>query len=274
MAAQWIEKLARRLPYPLFGVIKDAYPILKNLRGSLNWLLLRRRKVQSLALFERRWYSQNWEDGILQIIFYKIGITNRFCVEFGVEDGRECNSRYLIENRGWSGLLMDGGEHEHCYLPVRKEFITAENINELFAQYNVPREFDLLSIDIDGNDYWVWKAIKEYSPRAVVIEYNASLGPSDSKTIPYDPDFRWDGTNFCGASLLALYKLGRSKGYTLLGCDSQGVNAFFVRDDAIDGHFNICPPESVYEPPRYGKLVDGKFLGHRPSEQLYRLVDV
>ena len=100
---------------------------------------------------------------------------------------------------------------------IKKEKVDASNINFLLAKYSVPREFDLLSIDIDSNDYYVWKALEGYSPRIVVIEYNASFPPTESKTIKYDPNFVWDGTNYYGASLLALKKLGQSKGYILIG---------------------------------------------------------
>jgi hypothetical protein len=147
----------------------------RSLRGDIHWALHRHTQVADLRRFERNWYSQNGEDGILRIIFEKIGVTNRFCVEFGVQDGRECNTRYLLETAGWSGLRMDGGDHSACYGQVHKEFITAENICSVFDKYAVPREFDLLSIDIDGNDYWVWRALEGYTPRVVVIEYNASL---------------------------------------------------------------------------------------------------
>lgn len=119
---------------------------------------------------------------------------------------------------------------------IKKEFITAENINQLLQKYRVPREFDLLSIDIDSNDYWVWKAIDNYSPRVVVIEYNSCIPPNESKTIKYDPNARWDGTDYFGASLLALAKLGKSKGYSLVYCESSGVNAFFVRNDLIKNY--------------------------------------
>lgn len=215
-------------------------------------LRVRRQPIADLATFERKFHSQNWEDGIIEAIFAAIGTTNRYFVEFGVEDGTVCNSRRLLE-LGWTGLQMDGREAGSD--PVRKqEFIRAENINDLFRKYSVPAEFDLLSIDIDGNDYWVWKAIAGYRPRVVVMEYNSSVPASESRTVPYDTDFRWDGTEYFGASLLALAKLGREKGYTLVGCDSNGINAFFVQDALVPGRFLTKPPVELYRPlgPEHG----------------------
>lgn len=263
-----------RLPRPLFRAVRSLSQAHYNLRGDLHRVLHRRRRIDDLRRFERRWFSQNGEDGILRIIFETIGVTNRFCVEFGVEDGRQCNTRYLLEKAGWSGLRMDGADHDLRFGPVRKEFITAENICALFAKYAVPPEFDLLSIDIDGNDYWVWRAIEGYSPRVVVIEYNASLAPDQSRTIRYDPAFQWDGTSYFGASLRALAKLGRSKGYTLVGCESQGVNAFFVRDDLIGERFTVRSVEDTYAAPGYGVIRDGRFIGHRPTPRIAEMVEV
>lgn len=106
---------------------------------------------------------------------------------------------------------------------IKKEYITTENINKSFAKYNVPKEFDLLSIDIDSNGYWIWKLIRGYSPRVVVIEYNSSFLPAENKTIKYDPTAIWNGINYFGAGLLALVKLGKSKRYTLIGYDNSGI---------------------------------------------------
>lgn len=206
--------------------------------------VLGRGPISDLTPFEKRYSSQNGEDGILEAIFAVIGTTNRFCVEFGVGDGRVCNTRRLLE-RGWTGLRMD--PEDPPGEGIRREFVTAENIEGLFAKYGVPPVFDLLSVDVDGNDYWLWKAIAAYRPRAVVVEYNATVPPSESRTIPYDPAFRWDGTDYFGASLRALEKLGREKGYVLVGCDSRGVNAFFV-DAALAGRFAPPPFERLYHP--------------------------
>lgn len=211
-------------------------------------------EIKNINAFERWVYSQNGEDGIIQAIFRQIGTTNRFFAEFGVEDGKQCSSR-LLKERGWSGLMMDASDNSPAS-GVKKEFITAENINRLFKKYRVPKEFDLLGIDLDGNDYWVWKAIR-HSPRVVVIEYNAGFAPDESRVIKYNQKFVWDKTHYFGASLLALAKLGREKGYTLVGCDNNGVNAFFVRSDLVKGNFKVNGIERLYRPFRHGKMING-----------------
>jgi len=152
-----------------------------------------------------------------------------------------------MKHHRWKGLLMDGS-HENVSINLQREFITAENIESLFEQYNVPKEFDLLSIDIDSNDYWIWKAITHYNPRVVIIEYNACFPWKESKTIAYNATHSWDKTDYMGATLQALTKLGTQKGYTLVATDSCGVNAFFVQDDLVQGHFDVPNPERLYHP--------------------------
>jgi hypothetical protein len=225
-------------------------------------------------------YSQSDEDGILQEIFKRIGVTNRSFVEFGVETGVECNTvKLLLE--GWKGLWIDGSdaniaEMQNSFRPfvasghlrLRANMVTAENINSLIEQGKLTGDIDLLSVDIDYNDYWVWKAITIVRPRVVVIEYNGTLRPPMSLVVPYDPVRRWDGTNFFGASLEALVKLGREKGYRIVGCNYTGVNAFFVREDVAGDHFiDPATSEEHYEPPRYFYAFQP--AGHRPKPGAY-----
>ena len=119
-----------------------------------------------------------------------------------------------------------------------------------------------MSIDVDGNDYWIWKALVDYDPRVVVIEYNSSFPPNKYKVIKYNPKSRWDGTKYFGASLLALTKLAESRGYVLLGCEAWGINAFFVKKELIKENFELKNIKELYKPPRYGKKVKGKYIGH------------
>jgi len=202
-----------------------------------------------------RKYSQNGEDGIISIIFHKIGTTNKFFVELGVEDGKECNTRNLLK-QGWQGLQIDCIKSRNKF--VKKEFITAENVNVLLKKYRVPKNFDLLSIDLDGNDYWIWKAIKNYEPRVVIVEYNGVIPVDEAISIPYDPSFVWDGTDFFGASLLALRNLAELKGYELLGCDSRGVNVFFCKKELVDGNFETRDIKKTYKPYKYRHKPGGK----------------
>jgi hypothetical protein len=226
--------------------------------------------LAELWLFERKLYSQNGEDGILNAIFEAVGVTNRVFVEFGCGDATECNTANLLA-QGWTGLLMDAeGISRNHRATVHREYITAENINALLQKHGVPMAFDLLSIDIDGNDYYVWRSMV-CRPRVVVIEYNAHFPPPQRRAIAYDPGFRWSGTDYFGASLQALYELGERKGYTLLYCEQNGVNAFFVSKDLLPQGFVPRPPGEIYRPPRYlnGHLVfprDGDRVMIDPEE--------
>jgi len=209
-------------------------------------------------------FSQNDEDGIIAEIFARIGQTNRRFVEFGVETGTECNTvKLLVE--GWCGLWIETNPASASLigakfapfiasgaLTVVEGLVTACNIDELIGGGGLNGEIDLLSIDIDYNDYWIWKAVSVVAPRVVVIEYNATLRPPMSVTVPYRPDGRWDGSNFYGASLEALVRLGTDKGYRLVGCSLAGVNAFFVRADLCGDRFvEPATAREHYEPPRH-----------------------
>lgn len=219
---------------------------------------------KKLNKYEFKAYSQGGEDGIIQEIFRRIGTTNQYFVEFGVGVGLENNTAFLLTS-GWQGLWLEGSD-EYCkrikekftdmlnnrQLSLINNFVDADNIEFLFKQGNVPEELDLLSIDIDGNDYWIWKAINQYHPRVVIMEYNAVYPPQVSWTIQYNPNHRWDYSSYMGASLLALEKLGIYKGYKLVGCSFTGVNAFFVRDDLVNDQFlEPYTAENHYEPARY-----------------------
>jgi len=198
-------------------------------------------------------YSQLGEESIIQAIFGQIGTTNSYFVDFGAGDGVTLSNTRLLKELGWNGLMMDGDNKGNK--DVMQEHITADNINKLFAKYNVPGKFDLLSLDIDGNDYWVWKAL-EYEPRVVVIEFNGTIPPYVSKTIKYNPTHTWGHNDYYGASFNALKKLGESKGYTLvyeLGC----TNMFFVLSDLLGKtDYNITyTPSQYHAKADYGEWV-------------------
>ena len=238
----------------------------------------RARDPRRLTRFGRKAFSQNDEDGIILEIFNRIGSGARRFVEFGVETGIECNTALLLA-AGWSGLWLEGSpksvaavnkRHSTMIatgrLTIRNEIITAENIDELLSGET---ELDLLSIDIDFNDYWVWKAIETVRPRVVVIEYNATFPPPVDFVVEYDPKAIWNTTTYYGASLSMLERLGRKKGYALVGCCLAGVNAFFVREDQLtgpDGEARFREPFTAaehYEPPRYE--LSGLTAGHKPG---------
>lgn len=199
---------------------------------------------------EYKVYSQGGEDGLIQFILNHVEIKNDIFVEFGVENYLESNTRFLLVNDNWSGLVIDGREENVEYiksdpiywfhnLKAECAFVTKDNINDLLKRNGVAGDIGLLSIDIDGNDYWVWKEIEVISPRIVVIEYNSRFGPDRAVAVPYDTEFLREKAHFSmiyfGASLAALVNLGRKKGYALIGCSKSGVNAFFVRKDVLNG---------------------------------------
>lgn len=235
-------------------------------REQIEALQSRQRAIDSrrLAAHGFKVYSQSDEDGILQEIFARIGATSKTFIEFGCGDGLENNTIYLMTS-GWMGSWMDGGAENiesirrlhHASLSngtlvAEQRMLTAENINQTLAAVSKTSEIDLLSIDIDGNDYWVWQAITGIRPRVVAIEYNAAFRPPVSVVQKYRPDRIWDGTNAFGASLKALEELGRTKGYALVGCNVGGMNAFFVRDEYADERFHgPFTAENHYMPPNY-----------------------
>ncbi len=211
--------------------------------GSMRRLLRRRlvrRQRHALTPWERKDTSQSGEDGVIEEILRRIATGPRFFVEFGVGPGVEGNCVRLADSEGWSGLFMesDPGDHaglarKYAHVPAartRRARVAPDNINQLLREESVPADFDLLSIDIDGNDYWVWRALSErFRPRLVVIEYNGALGTEAALVQPLR-DEPWDATDYFGASIRALQRLGRAKGYRLVHTDSLGANAFFVRE--------------------------------------------
>ncbi|MDR1850194.1 MAG: hypothetical protein LBQ75_09145 [Zoogloeaceae bacterium] len=229
-------------------------------------LTLRRRMDDQLCL-ERHGYkvfSQNDEDGIIAEIFSRIGVTNKVFVEFGVQNGLECNTHFLL-HKGWNGLWIEGDAKscasirklfsvpiESGRLKVVNAFIDKDNINGIIGGGGVNGEIDLLSIDIDGNDYWVWEAISCIQPRVVVIEYNAKFPPDFEWVMEYNKNHIWNGNDKHGASLKSLELLGQKSGYQLVGTNLNGVNAFFVKQDATGNLFaQPATAENLYNPQRW-----------------------
>lgn len=197
-----------------------------------------------------RCYSQNDEDGILLYLFAMIGETNKRCVEICAGDGFQCNTANLLLNHGWEGLLLDGDPGNvrrgrkffRWDLRTRRwpprfvhAWITRDNINDIVVEQGFSGPIDLLSLDLDGNDYWIWEALTSIDPQVVVLECNDRLGPERALTIPYADDFVLEGgetaSGFWGASLPAFVKLAKQKNYRLVGGEKFGFNAFFMRND-------------------------------------------
>jgi len=204
--------------------------------------------VSRLADAEFKVFSQFGDDGIIQYLIRSVDTPPESFIEFGVETYRESNTRFLLWNDNWRGLVIDGSPTNVATIRGLPEswrhdltsvagFITRENINDLFADAGFTGEIGLLSIDIDGNDYWVWEAVEVVSPVIVVVEYNSVFGPDAAVSVPYSPSFTRRAAHhsnlFFGASLRALCALGEHKGYSFVGCNSNGNNAFFVRTDRL-----------------------------------------
>jgi hypothetical protein len=171
--------------------------------------------------------SQCGEGSALSFIFSKIGTTNKIAVEFGAVNGVFGSNTYHLEKEGWKRVLLDC---EPSADTVIKAWITASNITDLLTENGVPDTFDLLSIDINGNDYYVWGALRK-KPRVVLIEYNPMWSGKQFKVIKYNPNHEFDNTRYFGASLAAMARLGRFRGYQMVSYD--GLNAFFIRKDLV-----------------------------------------
>lgn len=202
--------------------------------------------IRNLTEVEFRVYSQWGEDGIINWLCAHVPVPNSRFVEFGVETFREANCRFLMHNRNWKGLVIDGGEanmrslRQQAFfwmhdLTALASFVTAENIDSLLVGAGFGGSLGILSIDVDGNDYWIWRAIKAVDPAIVICEVNPILGDTRAITVEYKPAFtrfekHYSGLCF-GASIRALQHCARQKGYSFLGTNANGINAFFVRDD-------------------------------------------
>ncbi len=221
-------------------------------------------------------YSQTDEDGILLYLFSILGVSTRTAVEIAAGDGLECNTANLVLNHGWHALLVDGNAEKVArgkrFFAVAKRtriyppqfvqaWVTREGVNSLLTENGFTGEVDLLSLDLDGVDYWIWEALTAVTPSVVVVEYQDILGPDRSWTVPYADDFSSasypmsDGMpNFAGAALRAFVKLGHRKGYRLVGVNRYGFNAFFVRADLGT---DILPEANIKECFSHPKSIEG-----------------
>ena len=217
-------------------------------------------------------FSQFGDDGIIQYLVNGVDIPNKTFIEFGVGNYTESNTRFLVLNDNWTGLVMDGSEKNIKYikqdaihwrhdLTAVCAFVDRENINQLFRNNGFAGEIGLLSIDIDGNDYWIWDAIEVVDPATVIVEYNSHFGCRHAVTVPYDAQFDRAITHFSyqfwGASLKALYLLAERKGYQFVGCCSGGNNAYFVKK----GRLGVVKPLTVEE-----GYVESKFRDSRDRQ--------
>jgi hypothetical protein len=216
-------------------------------------------------------FSQDGEDGILWNLARLVLPERRRFVEFGVEDYAEANSRFLLTDGGWSGLVLDGSEENiarlratplywQYNLKAETAFVTRENIDALLVAHGMGGPLGYLSIDIDGNDYWVWEAATAVEPLLVSVEFNWRFGPERAVSVPYDPAFVRQSAHpswlYFGASLAALEKLGEKKGYALVGVSPSAVNAFFVRRELLSDSLPARTARELWQPGRFSEYHD------------------
>lgn len=230
-----------------------------------------KKKLNSLSEVEFKVFSQWGDDGIIQWLINNLEFPNKTFVEFGVENYRESNTRFLMMNDNWSGLVMDGSKKnvaqiinsEYFWkyeLSAKAVFIGADNINSLLSSSGFEREVGILHIDLDGNDYWIWKKINVIAPIVVILEYNSLFGMDRAVTTPYDKSFFRTNAHYSnlyfGASLPALNQLSVDKGYSFIGCNSAGNNAYFVRTDKLNDVVKETSLENGYVISRFRESRD------------------
>lgn len=293
MVKRFIQKLARKVLAPAMQQVLAENGIGKNKvqplspfdRKRLDEISALHKQVQYLISLQHqqmlsnglkpdmdalqfRTFSQNGEDGLLHYIFSTIGSETKKVVEICCGNGQECNATNLIVNYGWEGLLVDGNpkniEYARKFFASRSEckmwppqlvqsWVTVENVNDLISSHGFEGEIDLLSLDIDGNDYWIFEAIDCISPRVVITEYQNSMGPNNAKTQKYDPEFvqqrNEEGLDLYGTSLPALAHLAKQKNYRLVARQEKCINAVFMRNDVGQDLFPEISLEDCFDHP-------------------------
>jgi len=216
-----------------------------------------------LETYERRVFSQNGEDGVIEKIFTIIEPTSKFSVEFGAGDGFTLSSvRNLVVNHGWGSLMIEGDENKAGQIEGYYEgksnvkglqaWVYPGNVEILFEENGVPLDLDFLVVDIDNNDYYIWKVMHKYRPKVVMMEHNGLFAPPLKVVVDYNPMNYWDSSYYWGASIQSFYDLAKEKGYELIYVEKRGINLFFV-DKKYYERFAITnnPPEKLYRPFNY-----------------------
>lgn len=243
--------------------------------------------LEDIKLAEYKVFSQWKDDGIIQFLVEYLNIPNKVFIEFGVENYYESNTRFLLMNNNWKGLILDGSaahvasiKQQDIYwkydLTAVQSFVTAENINDTIKSNGFSGEIGLLHIDIDGNDYWVWKAINCVDPVIVIMEYNSVFGNEKPWVTPYKESFNRTAAHhsnlYFGASIVSLADLAEEKGYKFIGCNSSGNNAYFVRKDHV-GALKTLSAEEGYVLSRFRESRDEQGnLTYTPGEDRIKVL--
>jgi len=271
--------------------LESSLELIRAALGRIEERQLTAQGAESLVESEFQVYSQWGEDGIINYLLRHIEVSEKIFVEFGVESYIEANTRFLLMRNNWSGLVLDGSQsnvsaikRDPIYwkynLKAVCAFVDKENINSLLLENGIEGEIGLLSVDIDGNDYWVWEAVTCIQPALVVVEYNARFGSEVAVTVPYNREFVREKAHYSciyyGASLKAFHLLGQKKGYALVGCNSAGNNAFFVRRELLTPPLREMTVEEAYAPCQFREArgTDGKLVFASPEEEMEILRDL
>ena len=258
------------------------------LQGKILSELNRNKSSKNIQDYEFKVFSQNGEDGIIQFLIQNTEIKNKIFVEFGVETYKEANTKFLLLNNGWSGLIIDGDKdamekiassdlHWKYDLKSIGNFITKDNINKIIKSAGIEGEIGLLSVDIDGNDYWVFENIDCINPQILIMEYNSMFGDTHKISVPYDENFvrsqKHYSNLYYGASIAALCDIANKKGYDLVGSNSFGNNLFFIRHDCNKLKIKLTPKEAYVKSKfRESRDENGKltFLSHKEGLELIK----
>jgi hypothetical protein len=257
---KFAQKLAKKIGRQLFD--SNRLSAIQESLGRIESALNAARPNGNPRDYEFKVYSQWGEDGIIDYLVSLVPVTTRSFVEFGVENYTEANTLFLLKHRYWRGLVIDGShdniatikrtaEYWRYDLRADASFITRDNINDIITRNGLNGDLGLLSIDIDGNDYWVWEAINCINPSIVVAEYNSLFGPVAKLSTPYKDDFvrseAHPSNMYYGASIAALDHLAQVKGFSLVAGNSAGNNVFFVRNDLLGSLKRITPQEAYVQ---------------------------
>ncbi len=237
--------------------------ILSNINNS--------KSSKNLKDYEFKVFSQWGDDGIIQHLVQSIEIKNKTFIEFGIEDFSESNCRFLLMKDNWKGFVIDGSEtniqrlknayfYWKYHLEAVDKFITKDNIEDILATSGFEEDLGILSVDLDGNDFFILEAITKFKPRILICEYNAVLGMNRKITTPYKSDFRRTNAHYSnlyfGASLAAMTYLTDKKGYALVGTNKSGINAFYVRKDLLNDKLEVLSVEEAYTPSHFRESRD------------------
>lgn len=251
--SRWLQKTAYLIRYA--AQLDRRLDEIKICQGRILAELNRSKRSVNLSDYEFKVFSQWGEDGILQHLIDAVDVENRTFIEFGVEDFFESNCRYLLMSSGWKGFVIDGsrrnverlrGSYFYWRYPLesRCAFVTKENVSSLLEESNFGKRLGVLSVDVDGVDWYILKELVQWQASIVVVEYNAMFGADRAVTVPYDERFirsraHWSNLYY-GASLRAFSTLLNGRGYALVGVNSTGSNAFFIRRDLLNDRVREC----------------------------------